>query len=377
MIYFDNAATTKIDNGILCAMTNAMKNSYGNPSSTHSAGIKSRKLLEKSRADILSALGVPDWNLIATSGATESNNLALIGFANHCKKGHIITVQTEHKSILESAEHLSHIGFSVTVLGVDEDGQIDIGELRSAIREDTILISFSFVNNETGAVQKNWREILKIAHEKNIKVHTDAVQAIGHINAEWGLFDMITATAHKIGGPTGIGCLLTNKKITLAPMILGGGQEKSLRGGTENVAGLYGFSLAVKKIYEDMRLSEIQNMKDFLIRHIKTIIPYAVFNCTDFSIPHILSVTIPEIDSGTLISSLDSRGICVSGGSACLNNDGGFSHVIYAMTKSEKSACETLRISFSKENTIAECEEFVSVFSEIISGIKRLGAQNE
>lgn len=372
MIYFDNAATTKMDGEILEAMMNSMKNNWGNPSSEHSAGEKAKKLLEKSRNDILSSLGLPSWKLIATSGATESNNLALFGFLAHHKKGYFITVKTEHKSILEPAEYLSENGFDATFLNVDSNGQIDIDEFRSAIRDDTVLLSFSFVNNETGIIQKNWREIVKIAHENGIAVHTDAVQAIGHAEVEWEQFDLITITAHKIGGPKGIGCLLLRPSVSLSPIIFGGGQENAIRGGTENVSGLYAFSLAVKKIVSDMRLAEIQQMKDFLKREIKQIVPDAVFNGAGCSIPHILSVTIPDFDSENLISELDFKGVCVSGGSACLNNENAFSHVIYSMTGSEKSARETMRISLCKENTLAECEEFARIFSAVICDFKKL-----
>lgn len=372
MIYFDNAATTKIDEYILNGMNNVAKDYIGNPSSSHFEGIRAKNLIIQAKNDILTSLKLKNKEIIFTSGATESNNLALIGFARSKNKGHIISVKTEHDSVLNSLSALQNEGYEVTYLDVDSYGQINPDQMKTSIRENTILISFSIVNNETGIIQKNYRDFIKIAHEKSVFIHIDAVQTLGHIDIDYNLFDIITITSHKIFGPKGIGCVIINDTIKLKPLIFGGGQENNIRGGTENISGIYGFSLAVKNINRNTNKEIINQMNKIITKEALKYLPNIILNGSEeFSVPHIMSFTIPNINGETIVKNLSNRNICISSGSACIQNSNGYSHVIYAMTGSEQKARNTIRISICKNNTIEECKYFINALIEVVREISK------
>lgn len=370
MINFDNAATTKIDEEILNLMVKVYKDDLGNASSVHWAGKKASGLIQNSKQEILSTLGVNDREVIFTSGATESNNLALLGFCRGKRKGHIISVNTEHDSILVCLDQLKKEGFEVTVLGVDQNGKVNPEELKKAIRSDTILISFSIVNNETGIIQ-DYKSLVEVAAEKNIPVHTDAVQTFGHLKVDYSFFDMVTITSHKIYGPNGISALIVKRGTELKPLIVGGGQQNGVRGGSENIPAIYGFARAVKNMGNKSEGEEMTALRRTLVQGLKKIDEKIVINDGDgSSVPNILSFTVPEIDGATLVMNLSKEKICVSSGSACINNSNSYSHVLFAITGSEEKARNTIRISLGKRNTQEECQEFLKVFEQCVEEIK-------
>ena len=370
MINFDNAATTKIDEEILNIMEKIYKDDLGNASSVHWAGKKAFSLIQNSKQGILNTLGISNSEVIFTSGATESNNLALLGFCRGKKKGHIISVNTEHDSVLVCLEHLKKEGFEVTILSVDHNGKVNPENLRKAIRSDTILISFSIVNNETGIIQ-DYKSLVEVAAEKKIPVHTDAVQTFGHLKVDYSLFDMVTITSHKIYGPNGVSALIVKKGIELEPIIMGGGQQSGLRGGSENIPAIYGFARAVKKMGNKNEGEEIMTLRETLVQGLKKIDERIVINDGDgSSVPNILSFTVPEIDGAILVMNLSKEKICVSSGSACINNSNSYSHVLFAITGSEEKARNTIRISLGKRNTQEECEEFLKKFETCVEEIK-------
>lgn len=372
MIYFDNAATTKISPDILQAMVKVSNDYFANPSSIHNEGLKAKKLIQNCRNNILKIIQAESMNLIFTSGATESNNLAIKGFCKG-KRGNIISIRIEHDSVLEPLNELEKEGFTVTYIDIDENGQIDLNQLKKSFREDSILMTFSIVNNETGIVQKDYEKIVELCHEHNVAVHTDAVQTFGHLKVDYSIFDMVTFTAHKIHGPRGIAALLVRKDIALDSEISGGGQENDVRGGTENTAAIYGFYLSVKNILAHICDHKISEIKKYVFNGIKKIVPDVIQNGAENTIPHILNVTLP-FDGDTVLTSLDSKGVCISSGSACLNNEGGYSHVIYELTKSELRSRSSIRLSFSLDSTIEEAEKFILIFADVIKKIKSLEA---
>lgn len=367
MIYFDNAATTKISPDILQAMVKVSNEYFANPSSIHTEGLKAKKIIQTCRNNILKIINAENMNLYFTSGATESNNLAIKGFCKE-RKGNVISIRIEHDSILEPLNDLKKEGITVTYIEVDSKGQIDLKQLSDSFREDTVLMTFSIVNNETGIIQQNYKKIVELCHEHNVRVHTDAVQTFGHLDADYSIFDMVTFTSHKIHGPRGIGALLVNKEVKLSPVITGGGQENNARGGTENTALIYGFYLAVKNICKDMKLSYVKSIKEYVLSQMKKVVPEIIVNEGEENIPHILNVTLP-FDGDTILSNLNANGVYVSSGSACINNSDSYSHVIYELTKSKERAKCSIRISFGMYSTMQEAEDFALIFKTVINSL--------
>lgn len=370
MIYFDNAATTKISPEVLKAMTKVYDEYFANPSSIHIKGRKAKQLIESCRSNILKIIKANNMNLIFTSGATESNNLAIKGFCKG-KTGNIISIRIEHESVLEPLKELEKEGFTITYIDIDKNGLIDFNQLRNSITDDTILMTFSIVNNETGIIQEDYRKIVDFCHKHNIAVHTDAVQTFGHMEVDYSDFDMVTFTAHKIHGPRGIGALLVNKNIRLSSLISGGGQENNMRGGTESTALVYGFYLAVKNIYKDMKIPQISMIKNYILKEIKNIVPDVVVNGAIENIPHILNITIP-FDGDVVVCSLSPYDIYISSGSACMNNSEDYSHVIYELTKSKEKARRSIRLSFGLNSTMEEAAAFVEVFETVLKNLAEL-----
>ena len=371
IVYFDNAATTQISKKVKTSIFNTIDNFFANPSSIHFLGKKAKKLVEEARKTISSKFGVPTSNIIFTSGATESNNLLIKGHLKTTKKKEIITTTIEHDSILSVFKELEEKGYAVHYLDVDTFGHIDLNELKKIINKNTALLSISVVNSETGAIQ-NYKEISKICRENHVLFHGDAAQSLGLSNIDYSFFDALTISAHKIHGPKGIGALVFINDIALVPEILGGGQENNYRSGTENPAGIYGFKIALQEIdYRDEIY--VKTLKEHILNELeKHQIDFKINGDIETDSPFILNLWIKGFDSVTITESLSLNGICVSTGSACINNTTAYSHVILSMFGSEERARSSIRLSFSKFNNIEECDLFVEVLKNIIYKLKEM-----
>lgn len=374
MLYFDHSATTPVDPKVSALMQEVVENHFGNPSSIHKYGQKARAVIEKSRRQIADSLGVKSRNIIFTGGGSEANNMVLQNLLYGNKK-HVITSSIEHPAILKAVKHLKNFGVSYTTVPVDKYGLVNPVNIVSAIQDDTALISIMYANNEVGTIQPI-SEIAEIAHKKNILFHSDAVQTPGKIPLVMNELntDLMSFSAHKFYGPKGVGFLYIRDGIKLHPMIIGGGQEKKMRAGTENTSGIAGLGLAMEIAVKN--LSDAQNHLLKLENHFKTqllkIYSKAMFNGHSKShLPGLVSVTIPSITSDILLVNLDMKGMAVSSGSACSSGTVKPSSVLSAMNISNKYNISTLRISFGKGNTIEEVDMLIDTIAEIIKKYSR------
>lgn len=381
MIYLDNAATTKLHEKALEAMLPYLQDSYGNPSAVYSLGSKGKKALAVSRRTIAESLGCTPGEIYFTSGGTESDNWALWGGALLGGKdgrpgGHIITTQIEHHAVLNTCEKLERQGVRITYLPVDGEGRVDPERVRQAIRPETVLVSVMFANNEVGTIQPI-REIGEITRERGILLHTDAVQAFGHVPIaveDLGI-DLLSASGHKLHGPKGVGFLYVRKSVRLPALINGGGQERGMRAGTENVPAIAGLGEAVRITCETMEEATQKQivLRDYLEKRILEEIPGCVVNGSrEHRLPGTLSICIPPVEGESVLIQLDMRGICASSGSACTIGSNAPSHVLTAMGRSELEAKGSLRFSVSPENTLEEMEETVDALKDIIVTLRKL-----
>ena len=322
-IYFDNAATTKLDDEVFKEMMPYFINEYGNASSIYKLGRNSRNAVETAREKIAEAINAEPREIYFTSGGTESDNTAIRGIAyNYKKKGnHIITSKIEHPAVLQTCKQLEKEGFEVTYIDVDEYGIIDLQSLKKSINETTILISIMFANNEIGTIQPI-KEIGKIAKENNIYFHTDSVQAVGSIKIDVKEMniDSLSMSAHKFYGPKGIGALYVKKGINFQKFMNGGHQEKNKRAGTENVPAIVGMGKAIEIAYKDLEkhTKHIKELRDYYIREVQDKIPYVKINgCIDKRLPGNSNISFRFIEGEGLLLNLDLKGICASSGSAC------------------------------------------------------------
>ncbi|MCD8878800.1 cysteine desulfurase family protein [Staphylococcus kloosii] len=359
-VYADNAATTPVKQPVIDKMMELYTLHYGNPSSIHSIGRDARKYLDESRRAIAQMLGAKTNEVIFTSGATESNNTAIKGIAyKHQHKGkHLITSKIEHHSVLHVFEQLENEGFTVTYLDVDEQGIIDIEQLKNAITNDTILVSIMFVNNEVGTVQPIY-EIDDIVKNSNAMFHVDAVQAIGHLDIDFNEFsiDSMSITAHKFGGPKGIGVLLVKEGTMMRYMQLGGEQETKRRAGTENIPQIAGLTEALKLATDNLddnnvHLMSLKNL--FLVKLQERSVPFEVNGSMVDTTGHVVNLYFPFIDVETMLTLLDLSNIYVSSGSACTAGSTTPSHVLAAMYDDDERAKHSVRFSFNELNTEAE-----------------------
>jgi cysteine desulfurase len=379
MIYLDNNATTKPAPEVVEEVTRYMTERWFNPSSPYSAAFEAKKDLEDFRARMAGLLSCDPEEIFFTSCGTESDNMAIKGyaFANMEKGKHIITSEIEHKAVLGPCKWLEKaMGFEVTYLPVDSKGIVILEELAEAIRPDTILVSVMAANNETGVIQPI-EDIVRIAHERGVPVHTDAVQAIGKIPLDiksWGV-DMLSGSAHKFHGPRGVGFLYKKKGIKLTPLIQGGGHERKLRSGTENLAGIAGMvkalEIAVAKL--DEHAARIAALRDALERGILERIPDVVVNGAGAPrVPNTLNVSIKYVEGESMLLDLDAHGICASSGSACTSGDLNPSHVLLAMGLDHATAHGSLRFSLSHENTEEDINRVLEVLPGIVERLRKL-----
>lgn len=368
--YFDYAATTPLSSYINDAMYYINKNFHGNPSSQHQYGQRAYTILENSRKNIAKLLSCSPKEVIFTGSGSEANNLAIKGLAqaNKDKGNHIIISCIEHKSILKACDSLKKQGFRISILPVDYCGNIDYECLRNEICDETILVSVMIANNEIGVIQ-DYKKIRKITREKGVLFHADAVQALGHLNLNFSSLDLdaMTISAHKIYGPKGIGALLCKENVPLSPLISGGAQENNYRAGTENIALIYGFDLALEERISKIDIVEehLNKIKAYLISRIRSNIPNSIINSSEFnSLNNIVSITFNACEIYDIAALLDFYGICVSRGSACNLNE--YSHVLKSIGLSEKNAKNTIRVSLGYNTTFSDVDYLVNTLTKVI-----------
>ena len=374
-VYFDNAATTAVYPEVKNLMIKLLEEDYGNPSSLHMKGVEAERYIKQATTQIAKELKCQEKELTFTSGGTESNNLAIIGAAMAKRRAgkHIITTNIEHASVSATMEFLSKEGYEISIVGVNQDGMVNLDELKDTLREDTILVSVMYVNNEIGTIQPI-EEISKIikAYNPAILFHVDAVQAFGKIvfsPKRLGV-DLLSISGHKIHGPKGSGVLYIKDKTLIRPIIYGGGQQKAMRSGTENVPAIAGMGLAAELMYKDHdnKMAHIKKLKDTFVEKVT-----ALENVYDNSgeAPHIASISFVGIRSEVMLHALEDKGIYVSAGSACSSNKPHVSNVLKAINLDSTKLESTLRFSFCETNTMEEVDYTVQVIEEILPVYRR------
>jgi len=373
----DYAATTPVDPRVLNVMKPYFLEKYGNASSLHSFGREANRALEEARANVAGLINAEASEIIFTSGGTESNNLAIkgIAFANRDKGKHIITSAIEHDAVLEPCKWLEKQGFDVTILPVDKYGLVDPMKVEKAIRKDTILVSIMMANNEIGTIQAT-EKIGKICSEKNVIFHTDAVQAFGKIpiDVKKMHIDLLTASAHKLYGPKGVGCLYVRKGVSIEPLLHGGGHEFGLRSTTENVAGIAGFSAAVQLRKKEMapEAKRLTKLRDKLIKGVLKIENSHLNGHPTLRLPNNANFYFDFIEGESLIMHLDSYGIAASTGSACSSKSLEPSHVLLAIGLRHEQAHGSLRLTLGKYNTDKDVKYVLKVLPEIVEKLRKI-----
>lgn len=378
-VYLDNSATTKCLPSVAALMTKIMCEDYGNPSSMHRKGMEAEKYLKWSKEVIAKNLKVQEKEILFTSGGTESDNIALIGgaMANARAGRHIITTRIEHPAILQTCAYLEEQGFQITYLPVDKNGIIRLSDLEMAMTRDTIIVSIMHTNNEIGSLQPIAQagELIKRMNP-NTLFHVDAVQGFGkfRIYPKRMNIDMLSVSAHKIHGPKGVGFLYINDKAKVRPIIFGGGQQKGMRSGTENVPAIAGMSKAIEEIYTDFdeKIDKLYSIKERFIDGVSQIDGIKINGLTGYdSAPHVVSVSIQGIRSEVMLHALEDKGIYVSAGSACASNKPQTSATLKAIGVEKQYLDSTLRFSFSSFTTIEEIDYTIKQMYDIIPMLRR------
>lgn len=378
VIYLDNAATTPVKKEVLEEMLPFFSENYGNPSSVYSLGSRSKVAVEDAREQVAKAIGASPREIFFTGSGSEADNWAIKGIAygNKDKGNHIITSKIEHHGVLNTCKYLEKQGFTVTYLDVDENGLINLDDLKESITEETILITIMFANNEIGTIQPI-KEIGEIAKEKNIYFHTDAVQAIGYVNIDVDKLniDLLSMAAHKFYGPKGVGALYIRRGVKIDPLIIGGGQEKNRRAGTENVPGIVGMGKAIELAIENMdeRNEKLIKLRDSLIEKIFDKIDYVKLNGhPEKRLPNNVNISFEFIEGESLLLSLDMAGIAASSGSACTSGTLDPSHVLLAIGLSHEVAHGSLRMSLGDFTTEEDIDYVVEKLVEIVARLRSM-----
>lgn len=378
IIYFDHAATTPLKKEVLDEMMPYLTEQYGNPSTIYKLGREAKKAIELARERVAKALNADIQEIYFTSGGTESDNWALKGvaFANKDKGKHIITTTIEHHAVLHPLKYLEGLGFEVTYVPVEPNGIVDPQKIKEAIRDDTILISVMLANNEIGTIQPV-KEIAKIAKEKGIIVHTDAVQAVGQIPVDvkdLGV-DLLSLSAHKFYGPKGVGALYIRKGTKIHPFSHGGAQERNRRAGTENVAGIVGLGKAIELATQNLSeyAAKLQKLRDKLIDGVLSKIDYVRLNGDrNLRLPNNANFSFEFIEGESLLLMLDMKGIAASSGSACTSGSLDPSHVLLAIGLEHEVAHGSLRITLGEDNTEEDIDYLLEVLPEIVSRLREM-----
>jgi cysteine desulfurase len=381
-IYLDHAATTPVHPDVLQVMLPYFTEYFGNPSSIHGYGRKARSAIGQARERIAACINCTPDEIIFTSGGTESNHLAIKGtiekMSSLFSNVHIITTQIEHHAVLMPLKQLMNQGIEVTFVPVDKNGIVNVDEIKQAIRENTVLISVMYVNNEVGTIQPI-QEIAQIAKTLGIRMHVDAVQALGKCKidcADMGI-DMMSFSAHKCNGPKGIGALYLSKKTLLSPLFVGGSQEKKRRAGTENVAGIIGFAEAMERATSklnsfSLHMNELSKVMLAEIANQFSTQDIVIHGHPSLKLPHIWNISFLGMQAETLLMNLDLENIAISSGAACSSGSVEISHVLKAMNVSEEIAKSAIRISFGESNTKEQLVYTIQKISQIVKRVKKI-----
>ena len=378
-VYFDNSASTKVSEKAIEIMLKTMRDDYANTSGKHIKGVEAESYVKDAADIIAKTLKVKKGEIIFTSGGTESNNMALIGGAMSRKRygKHIIISGIEHPAVYRPAEFLTEQGFELSVLPVNGEGQVDLELLKSAIRDDTVLVSVMYVNNEIGAIEPV-EEISRIikAKNKDILFHVDAIQAYTklRINPKSQGIDMLSASGHKFHGPKGVGFLYIDSNVKINPIIFGGGHQRGMRSGTLNTTGIAGMGVAAKEAYEnfDERINKISDLKYYLMDELEKL-EGAILNTgrgENFA-PQVISVSFEDIRAEVLLHALEDRGIYVSSGSACSSNHPGISGTLKAIGVRDDLLDATIRISLSELNNKEEADYLIKNLKELLPLLRK------
>ena len=376
-IYLDHNATTPVRPEVVEAMAAALRERWGNPSSTHAEGAAARAALERAREQVADLLGVSARDVLFTSGATEANNMALRGVLAGARGRHVVTTTVEHPSVDEPLRALEAEGVAVTRVAVDGDGRLDPEAVAAALRDDTALLSVILANNETGVVQ-DAAKLAELAHARGVPLHLDATQAVGKLSVDAVALgaDLLSGTAHKLNGPKGTGFLVDRSRTPLPALLQGGPQERRRRGGTENVAGIVGLGVAcvlARAELED-RHRLVSSLRDTLWRGIEARVPRVRRNGAAARVlPNTLSIEFEETAGAVLLEALDLEGVAVSAGAACHSGSIEPSAVLLAMGRTEAQARGSLRFSVGPSNTAAEIERVLALLPGLVARVREAG----
>ncbi len=373
-VYLDNSATTRCLPEVAALMTHIMCEDYGNPSSMHKKGVEAEKYVRYSKEIIAKSLKVQEKEILFTSGGTESDNIALIGgaYANYRAGRHIITTRIEHPAVLQTCAYLEEQGFEVTYLPVNENGVIKLSDLERAMTRNTILVSIMHVNNEIGSIQPIAEAGALIKRmNPNTLFHVDAIQSYGkcRIYPKRMNIDLLSVSAHKIHGPKGVGFLYISEKAKVRPILFGGGQQRGMRSGTENVPGIAGMAKAVEQVYMDLdsKVNQLYRIRERFIQGVSRIEGIKINGCQGAeSAPHIVSVSIQGVRSEVMLHALEDKGIYVSAGSACSSNKPAISATLKAIGIEKQYLDSTIRFSFSMFTTEEEIDYTIMCMGELI-----------
>jgi cysteine desulfurase len=375
-IYFDHAATTAVDPRVFAEMEPYFVERYGNPSEIHRLGREGREAVDKGRAQVAAALGAVDKEIVFTSGGTEADNLALSGYLQRFEPGHLIVSAIEHPAVMETARYLMRLGWEATFAGVDHDGVVDVDAYEAAFRPDTRLASVMFANNVVGTVQPI-KELARIAHEHGAAFHTDAVQAVGAMPIDVGELgvDLLSLSGHKLYGPKGIGALFIKRGTRVGPILHGGGHERRLRSGTENVPGIVGLGAALAIATADLPTEgpRLVALRDRLAAALVATIDDTIrLGHPTKRLPGNVCVSVAYIEGESMVLQLDGKGIAVSSGSACASGSLEPSHVILGMGYRAEEAHGSVRLTLGRENTQDEADYFLEVFPPIVARLREM-----
>lgn len=375
-VYLDNSATTRLDDEVLTSMLPYFSDVYGNASSLHGFGRDALAAVDEARASLARLINAKPNEIYITSGGTESDNWALRGTAHAYRKEgrHIISTKIEHPAVMQTLQALEKEGYSVTYLDVDADGRVTLDELKKAVRDDTILVSVMFANNEIGSIQPI-AEIGAFCREEGILFHTDAVQAMGSIKIDVQKLniDMLSLSAHKFHGPKGIGLLYIRSGVRIDRLIYGGHQERSYRAGTTNTPGIVGMAKALEMAVNDMEKNnaKIKRLRDYFVDRVLKEIPYSKLNGgTEHRLVNNANISFDFIEGESILMLLDLEGIAVSSGSACSSGSLEPSYVILALGRKMEEAHSSIRFSFGKENTMEEVDYTIEKLKATVAKLR-------